>query len=802
MTASTSQTHGGPLGHLRVLDLSGPLGQLCGRVFADMGADVIKVEAPGGDLGRWIPPFAGDTAGSDRSLVFMDRNRGKRSVTLDLWEGQDRETIRELAAGVDVVVEDGKPGALGEIGLGFPDLSAINPGLIYVSVTPFGQTGPRAGRLGGELIAQATGGIMYANGDDAQRPAMAPDDLITNIACLHAVFGALAAIRRRRDTGSGQHVDVSRQEVVLYCQGNYIPRYSLGRVTRREGRHGATGGVNLFACVDGDFISLAPFMPHHFRRLATEVIGDTVLGDPRFEPGAVRNEDANRVLVNERIERYAATVKRDDFVERGQKAGVPAVPVLTPEEAMAHPHHAERGFFHEVSDDLGARTVPGPPFRMSVTPLTVDRPIASPGEHTDEVLAELRSPGWVRRAGPAGRDPSQGREGALSGVRVADFTRAFAGPIGTMFLGFLGAEVIKLESGDLEDNRGGGQATFQELNRAKLSATIDTRTPEGKGIIKRLVARSDLVVENFRPNVMDRLELDYAALSSAKPDVIMVSMPGFGRSGPLKDYYAYGQQIIGTTGLLNLWGHPESPLDVRVKYAFPDFVAAIWSSVACLTALEYRNETGRGQFIELAQFEALAHLLGVTYMDATSNGRPQTSRGNSSWTHAPHDVYRCAGEDAWVAIAVETEGQWASFVETTGSPSWTEDARFSTLDGRRANKVELDAHINAWTESRDRHDVETALQNAGVPAGALATAEDLYHDPHLRARGEIVDVDHGEDAGGVIAHAGANVHLSGGPSRPDLPSPQKGQHNSHVFRAVLELSEAEERELQGAGALR
>ncbi len=802
MTSSAERSASiGALSHLRVLDLTGPLGQMCARVFADMGADVVKVEAPGGDPARGIGPFAGDEPGPNRSLVFMDRNRGKRSIILDLTDEGDREKIRAFAARVDVVVEDSKPGALAAIGLGFDDLSQVNPELVYVSITPFGQTGPQSGYIGGELIAQATGGILFANGDDGQRPAMAPDDLISNISCLHAAFGALAAIRQRRETGRGQHVDVSRQEVVLYCQGNYIPRYStMGRVTKREGRHGAMGGVNLFTCADGDFISLAPFMAHHFRRLATDVIGDDVLANPELESNPARNEDATRVLINERIEKYAATVMRDDFVERGQNAGVPAVPVMTPEEALGHPHNAERAFFHEVDDRIGQRTVPGAPFRMTGTPWRVDFPVPTVGQHTDAVLAELDRP--ADRPERLSLDGETGGAGALGGLRVTDFTRAFAGPIATMFLGFLGAQVVKLESGDLEDNRGGGQATFQELNRAKLSATIDTRKPEGKDLIKQLVSRSDLVVENFRPNVMDRLELDYEALSAAKPDLIMVSMPGFGRTGPLKDYYAYGQQIIGTTGLLTLWGHPESSLDVRVKYAFPDYVAAIAASLACLAALEHRNETGRGQFIELAQFESLAHLLGVTYMDSTSNGRVQTSRGNESWTHAPHDVFRCAGDDEWVAIAVETGEQWAALVEAMGSPAWSEDGRFSSLGDRRANKRALDAHINEWTESRGRREVEALLQGVGVPAGILATAKDLIDDPHLRSRGEIVDVDHGEDGGGVIAHAGPNVHLSGGPSRADLPSPGKGEHNDVVFRAVLGLSDQEESELEAAAVLR
>jgi crotonobetainyl-CoA:carnitine CoA-transferase CaiB-like acyl-CoA transferase len=281
----------------------------------------------------------------------------------------------------------------------------------------------------------------------------------------------------------------------------------------------------------------------------------------------------------------------------------------------------------------------------------------------------------------------------------------------------------------------------------------------------------------------------------------MISMPGFGRSGPLKDYYAYGQQIIGTTGLLHLWGHPESPLDVRVKYAFPDYVAAIFGSLAVLSALEHRDETGKGQFIELAQFESLGHLLAVAYMDYTVNGRVASSRGNHSDTMAPHDLYPCAGDDTWVAIAVENDAQWQALRQVMGGPAWASDGRYATLDGRIANKADLDAGIGQWTTQLTPLQVETILQGAGVPAGIVANAEEIYNDPHLRAREMIVTVDHGEQYG-VIEHAGVSVHLSETPGDASQGSPMKGHANDYVFRDVMGLSDAEERELEDAGVLR
>src|SRR5262252_6788529 len=296
------------LGHLRVLDLTSGAQQLCTRIFADFGAEVIKVEPPEGEPGRQQEPCFGGARGSDHSLVFTYLNRGKQSMTLDLGSEADRQRLRALAGRADILVEDRQPGELARFGLGYEDLHRLHAGLVYVSITPFGQTGMYSGHCGGDLIAQATGGIMFANGDHTRRPAMAPYELLSQLACLHAAFGALVALRARRTTGAGQHVDVSRQEVVLYCQGCYIPRYARQyEIARREPLM-SVGGVNTYHCRDG-YVNVAPFMPRHFTRLVQDVMRHPVLSEPEWSSRRARLE--RRQSIDEYIAAYLTTVERN-----------------------------------------------------------------------------------------------------------------------------------------------------------------------------------------------------------------------------------------------------------------------------------------------------------------------------------------------------------------------------------------------------------------------------------------------------------------------------------------------------------
>ncbi|MDA1095764.1 MAG: CoA transferase [Chloroflexi bacterium] len=793
---------------VRVLDLTSYLAQNCARFLGDLGADVIKVEPPGGDPARHLPPFAGDIDNPDRSLRFLNANRSKRSIVLDYVNNpDDLATVRALAQRADIVVEDFAPGYLASLNLGYADLAAGNPGLVYVSITPFGQTGPHAGWLGGDLIAQATGGVIFANGDDTAAPVQAPYESISQMACIHAAFGALLGLRSRAILdGRGQHVDVSRQEVVLWCQNSYISRYSMqDAITRREGHHSAFGAVNTYRTSDGGFVNLSCYNAAHFGRLAREVMDHPVLSDAMWAPLPMRME--NRGIVDSFIQEYADTIERDAFVERGQRIGLPIVPVLSPAEYVDHPHAAARNFFAEaVHPVIGAHRTAGAPFGMRATPWRATRPAPRVGEHTVEILRELAGSAAANPTASAGTGrqalPTSPRPGArpLDGVRIIDFTRAFAGPIATMYMGFFGAEIIKVESADLDEGRDPNQATFADLNRNKLSCTIDGRTPEGKALIKQLVADGGIVVENFRPGVMDRMGIGYEELKKARPDLIMMAMPGMGNTGPLREYFCYGQQIMGVAGVTYLWGHPDGAMDTRIKMPFADYVAAIWGALALVTALHHRDRTGEGQYIELAQVEGAAHLLNVGFLDYLINGRAPEPVGNRSALHAPNNVYPCLGHDAWCAIEVWSDEQWQALISAMGSPRWSADERFASTASRIANAGELDGHIGEWTKGFTSRQIARMLQRVHVPAGIVSSGEDLFHDPQLRSRPDVIaELVHPTE--GAIQHQGVNIQLTGTPGKT-APSPTKGQHNDYVFRDVLKLDAARRAELDAAGVLK
>lgn len=266
-------------------------------------------------------------------------------------------------------------------------------------------------------------------------------------------------------------------------------------------------------------------------------------------------------------------------------------------------------------------------------------------------------------------------------------------------------------------------------------------------------------MENFRPGVMDRLVNGYEALCENRSDLIMASMPGLGPSGPHRDFYSYGQQITGVAGLVHLGGHPHTPLNARVELALPDYVAAIFSAVGILAALEHRDRTGNGQFLETAQVEATAHLLGLAYMEYTVNGRAPQSQGNFSATKAPHDVYPCLGQDAWCAIEAGLQQQWNALVQIMGNPDWALNHRFSDIAGRLQHKEELDRRIAEWTNALTNHQVMHTFLEAGVLASIVSSGEDLYFDPQLRSRSHvIVSVDH--PGFGHIEPQGIDAHLS------------------------------------------
>jgi benzylsuccinate CoA-transferase BbsF subunit len=409
---------------------------------------------------------------------------------------------------------------------------------------------------------------------------------------------------------------------------------------------------------------------------------------------------------------------------------------------------------------------------------------------------------------------------ALTGYRILDFGTAFASPMAAHLLADMGAEVIKIESHTRldglrlgrpivgEDIAGGDrgewpeyQPVFHGLNRSKLGITVNIKHPDGVELLKRLVRCSDVVINNFSPGVMDRAGLGYDVLRAEKPDLIYVALPAAGDSGPLRDIVTYAPVIAALAGISGLVGYSAASADFvgTLQVAFCDAVGALHAVVAILAALRHRQATGEGQAIEVAQWEAAVSMLGEGLLDYVMNGRVLGPIGNAHPYMVPHNNYRCAGEDAWVAIAVRSEEEWQAFCQVTDHAEWADDPRFADAYQRRQHCAELDALVTDWTSQHTPYEVMEKLQAAGVAAMPVMSLEDQFRDPHLRAREIHLESEHPK-VGLEFLH-GIPWRLSHTPGRIHRPAPLLGEHNQYVFGEVLGLPDTEIQRLMEVGAI-
>ncbi|MBI2846414.1 MAG: CoA transferase [Chloroflexi bacterium] len=387
----------------------------------------------------------------------------------------------------------------------------------------------------------------------------------------------------------------------------------------------------------------------------------------------------------------------------------------------------------------------------------------------------------------------------LHGVRVIDLTMVWAGPLAASMLADMGAEVIKVESRRRQDavryliypkgepgedpwNRSG---YFQRFNRNKYGITLDLTTRRGVEIFKQLVLTSDVVMENFTPRVMENFGLDYPVLRSIRPDIVMISMPAFGRSGPYRDYLGFGNSVEAMSGLSSMMGYEDGP-PILGGVTFGDPVAGVHAAFAILAALHYRERTGKGQHIEIAQRECFTRFIGEAIMDYTMNGRVGRRMGNRHQYRAPHGCYPCKGEDEWVVIDAGSDEEWDKLCEVMGKPALAQDKRFFDSLSRWKNQDELNKIISEWTRQHDHYEVMRLLQGAGVPAGAVLTNKELLEDEHLKKRHFFHDINH--PGAGVFPQVGPPVKLSCTPGSIRMHGPRLGEHNQLILSGLLGVS--------------
>ncbi len=401
------------------------------------------------------------------------------------------------------------------------------------------------------------------------------------------------------------------------------------------------------------------------------------------------------------------------------------------------------------------------------------------------------------------------REGVFSGLKILAFCWAVVGPLTMKFFADHGATVIRVETskrpcvmrtsapykdGKPNLNRGG---YFNYYNANIFSLSLNMNQPEALEVARRLVAECDVVMENYTPGVVDRWGLGYEELKKIKSDIIMLRQSGYGSWGPYAQLPAFGMVLVPIAGLPNFIGWPDKePLPVGVS-AYTDCISPRFATAALIAALDYRNKTGRGQLLDLSQFETALYFIMPAILEYVSSGREPERIGNSSPYAAPHGVYPCKGDDRWCTVAVSDDEEWVNLCREIGKPELIEDPRFNTLPNRKKNEDELNKLIGDWTADLTAEEVMARLQAAGVPAGVVKNTADVYDDPQLRERNLYWPMEHSEM--GLFTHLGHSLELSKTPAQAYAPSPLLGEHTEYICTKILGMSDEEFINLMQAG---
>ncbi|MGA4545748.1 CoA transferase [Uniformispora flossi] len=769
-----------PLAGVTVVEAScGVPGGYCTKLLRDAGATVVKLEPAGGDplrRGR-----DGDAAPGTDSALFRYLAAGKASRVFAA------ETLRGLAETADILVEDGRL-TDDEIA----GLRAAHPALVVVSITPYGRTGPHAGRPATEFTLQAECGSTGGRGLATESPLQAGGHIGEWVSGGYASVAALAALLRARRTGHGDHADVSMLESMASTMQTYgSVAASLFRAAGNPLTSGRTVEIPSIEPTADGWVGFCLGTGQQLQDFLLMIERPDLIDDPRFATMGERARHRDEFL--DIVRTWTTKQRTADIVAFAGALRIPVADVGTPTTLTSVDHFVERGVF--VANPRGGFAQPRVPYRIGEFRGEAFAPAPDVGE--GDVAAGTRAP-----AGTA--DPSAR---PLAGLRVLDLTAFWAGPSATLTLAALGADVVKVESHRRPDGmrfasaRRAGDDRWWEwgmvyfgANPGKRGITLDLGTPEGHDLVLRLAETADVVIENFSPRVMDNLGLTWATLHARNPRLILLRMPAFGLDGPWRDRTGFAQTMEQVSGMAWMTGRADGPPLIPRGPCDPN--AGTHAVFALLAALAERDRTGAGTMIESTMVEATLNVAAESLIAWTADGREMRRDGNRGLGAAPQGVYRCAGDDAWVAVAVESTAHWAALVELLdASLPWRGD---EDLAERRAAHDAIDEAVGAWCASRVAGDVADQLRQAGIPAAVVVPPAAIESDPQLEHRGFLNRVVH--PVAGEHRVPGLPFRLASVPEPwIDTAAPTLGEHNAAVLGGELGLSDEELAELAEKG---
>ncbi len=788
---------GAALAGIQVVDAAGTVATAyCGKLFRDLGARVTNLEPPGeGHPIRGLAPFHPKAPAPEASGLATWLSLGKRSVTAHAGDAAAVHLLHRA----DLILDD-DPGAVRE----------LHDGQIRLSLSWFGATGPYAARTATDQVISAHTAAARAVG-----PAEGPPILTTGHTP-QVVAGTLAYVagvghllaRETGGLGTAAHLDVSIFEAAM-CITEPGPPGTLasGVIRPRIGinRFWPTYPACVYPCRDG-WLGVTTVTPSQWRSLCSLLDLPELGSEPRYQVSIDRLEDADRIdaLLGPRfLERNAL-----EWVEAGQAARIPLALAPTPAELLELDQFRDRGAWVEAKHpDQGSFPAPGTPFRLHRTPAAGGGRAPRLGEHNGAAAdgPPVSRPRLSGTAEPPTFGSASRRPDLLGDILIVDLTMGWAGPLATRQLADLGAEVIKVESCQYFDWWRGWESTpesiaqklyeqstaFNTTGRNKLGITLDLTSRRGVDLLLRLVAKADAVIENYTASVLPRLGLDYDRLRRVNPELVMVSMPPFGGSGPWMNHRAYGSTVEQASGLPHLNGRAGDPPTMQ-HVALGDPIAGINGAAALLTALRHRRRAGEGQYVDLSHVQSMFPLAAHGLIEQAVRGAPPERSGGRHPLFAPWGVYPCIGAEPWITVTVETEEQWRALCDVLGMDA--EDHGFTGAAGRKQREDELDRALAARTMLHDGLALERRLASAGVPAAVLRNTLDVLYDPHLEARGYWQWRERAYVGDQPNPSAPFRPASEDGPSRPyavEWPAPTLGQHNREVLTRLLGLSEDE-----------
>jgi crotonobetainyl-CoA:carnitine CoA-transferase CaiB-like acyl-CoA transferase len=776
------------------VDLADEKGELCGRLLADLGAEVLRVEPPSGARSRALPPFH---AGA--GLGFAFRNAGKRGATLDLEAAGGRARLHELLAASDVLIESFAPAERARLGLEPGDLLARHPHLVFASLSNFGSRGPYRDWVATDDVLDAMGGMVFKAGIPSKPPLIPPAAIGVDVASFTAAYAVLLALWQRRLSGTGQHVDfstllgISQTTDWSFCNASILRN---GNFPINEVRNGSGPVYTIYAC-KGGYVRLIVLSPRQWRAMWEWLGKPEAFSDPHWETFIGRLQNAD--VLTKLYEEHFANLSMEEVSEEAQRRGIVCTPVLRPDEVLSNAHLKARGTFVQLPVAAGVSGPFASGF-LEVDGVRQGPSCGAPSPGADESGAFLAAAGNRPAPKPGAAAPAA----PLAGVRVLDFGIGGVGVEAGRLLAEYGAEVIKVETRTYPDfmrtvTGGWTSPSFASSSRSKQSFGVNVKHPEGLAALRKLIAQADVIIENSATGTMDDMGVGWKTIQQLNPRAILVSSQLMGARGPWASWIGYGPSTQPVGGLVHLWNYDDQEAPAGSAAIFPDHLVGRICALGAMAALLRRERTGKGSLVEAAQIEAVTGMLGELLLKAGLAPGSVAPRGNKNERGAPWGAYPCEGTQQWIVITVRDDADWKGLCAALGDLEWARDARYDTAAGRLAARDALDAKLAEWTAAHPKRELAALLQRHGVPAGPVFTGTDMLDDPHYQAWGYAREVD--VEGLGRFSIEGPCWSASAMADADVRPAPKLGEHTREIARRLLGMPDAEIERLVAAGAL-